>query len=174
MSYIDALSDPLFKKSREGDTIFYPWAVLGKGYVIKPESRGESIRATVKWLNLGAVVVSLMCLQVLNWIYTAILIGVYYIFYATWTRRVTRGMRVSDEPLRLSESMDKTVASFGISYIVLMLVFSLIFVVIGVLMFFAEPQERLFAALAVIFFGAVATWNVFMLRAKLRQRRRQT
>ena len=171
MSFIDSLSDPLFKKSQAGDTIFYPWSVLGKGYVIKPESRVKSIRDTVKWLNFGVIIVSMTCLQALSWVYAAILIGVYYVFYVIWTDHVTKGMRVSGEPLKLSESMGKTVAHCSLGYVVAMLVVSLIFVVLGVWMFFDEPQERLMAALCVLFFGAIAIWNVFMLRAKIRQKR---
>lgn len=174
MSYINFLSDPLFKKSLEGDTLFYPWSVLGKGYVIKPESRAQSVQAKLNWLNLGAMVVTMMCLQVLNWIYTAIVIGVYCVLYAIFTYRVTRGMQVSAERLKPSESLGKTVANFSLPLIVLVLVASIIFVALGVLIFLVEPKERLLASGTIIFFGFSAIVDVFMLRAKLRQRRRQT
>lgn len=173
MSFLDSLSDPLFKKSHTGETIFYPWSVLGKGYVIKPESRVKSIRDTIKWVNFGVLIVSMTSLQVLSWVYAAILIGVYYVFYVIWTGHVTKGMRVSGEPLKISESMGKTVAHYSLAYVVSMLVVSLIFVVLGVWMFFAEPQERLMAALGVLLFGAIAIWNVFMIRTKIRQKGRK-
>ena len=46
MSYLDALVNSLFKKSESGATLFYPWGIIGKGYVVS--SASEHSRYTIR------------------------------------------------------------------------------------------------------------------------------
>lgn len=170
MSFLDSFSDPLFKKSKSGESIFYPWGVLGKGYVVTSDSEADRIRATLKWCNFGAIMVSIMCLQVLGLVYSLIFVGIYYVGYTLWTGSVTKRMAVSSEKLRLSETVERTVIHYSIWYLVLMLVSALVLCILAGIMYFAEPEERFMAAIGFIFFGGCSLWFVYMLYVRRKNR----
>ena len=44
MSYFDGLSDGLCKTDKDGNLIFYPWGILGKGYILPDEHRKKRIK----------------------------------------------------------------------------------------------------------------------------------
>lgn len=48
MNYFESIADSYFKKSNEGKVIFYPWGVLGKGYIIPTEEKAIKIRKSFK------------------------------------------------------------------------------------------------------------------------------
>jgi hypothetical protein len=49
MGYFDGLTDAVFKIDREGKLLFYPWGVLGRGYVLPNDSKKQQVR---KFLSL--------------------------------------------------------------------------------------------------------------------------
>ncbi|MGD9818137.1 MAG: hypothetical protein AB7V04_05475 [Desulfomonilaceae bacterium] len=171
MSFLDSFSDPLFKKSESGESIFYPWGVLGKGYVITSNAEADRIKATVKWCNFCAILVSIMCLQVLGLVYSLIFVGIYYVGYTFWTGSVTKGMAVASEKLRLSETVERMVIHYSPWNLVLMLVLALVLCILSAIMFFAEPEERGMAAIGFIFFGGCSLWFAYMLSVRRKSRR---
>ena len=60
MGYFDGLTDGIFKTDSEGRFLFYPWGVLGKGYVLPDDSKKQEVRQFVSlWykVSLPAIIV---------------------------------------------------------------------------------------------------------------------
>src|SRR3989337_695722 len=52
MGYFDGLTDGLFKKDTLGDILFYPWGMLGSGFIIKSEPKHNQIRRFIKTISI--------------------------------------------------------------------------------------------------------------------------
>ena len=49
MSYFDGIVDGSFKTSEDGALLYYPFGILGKGYVIPNIEKKQEIRKRLKW-----------------------------------------------------------------------------------------------------------------------------
>ena len=49
MGYFDALAEGVFKKNALGNTVFYPWGVLGSGFVVPTDEDRGRIHAFYAW-----------------------------------------------------------------------------------------------------------------------------
>jgi len=52
MAKLDWLTASMFTKDESGNTLFYPWGVLGSGMIIDRPEREEKIRALIKRLSI--------------------------------------------------------------------------------------------------------------------------
>src|SRR5438552_8459156 len=89
MGYFDALAGGSFKQI-DGRWVFYPWGVVGRGYVIPTEQRYVEIRSWVKrslqlWLPLVVVMGILV-----GWLYSFALLPVFSLWYWSRVRRLAQ------------------------------------------------------------------------------------
>ncbi len=47
MGYFDGLTGASFKKDKRGYTVFYPWGIGGRGYIL-PEHKKDDVRRVLK------------------------------------------------------------------------------------------------------------------------------
>ena len=50
--------DQLFQKNERGETLFYPFGMMGRGYLL-PAEREERVRQSMRWLMLVSLVVGI-------------------------------------------------------------------------------------------------------------------
>ena len=89
----------LFKKSDSGATLFYPWGVIGKRYVVSSESEHSRIRSALKVYYVVMFLAMGISIYFLNWFYAAgcTILGIGG--YLVWSSTVTRRLVVSAERL---------------------------------------------------------------------------
>ena len=62
MSFLDRLTDSGFKTNNRGQVVFYPWGVLGKGYVLGSDEKEKQVRRFGKrflLFGLGLVILTI-------------------------------------------------------------------------------------------------------------------
>ncbi|MEI6135692.1 MAG: hypothetical protein WCP72_12020 [Desulfomonile sp.] len=170
MTYLDALVNQLFKKSESGETLFYPWGIIGKGYVVLSESEQSRIRSALKVYYLAMFPAMGVCIY-LNWLYAAGCAILGLGGYAVWSATVTRRLVASAERLRYSESLTQSLPYYSKWVLVVLSLFSFIFFLTGGFMLYIDPSEWVMGSLCLVFFGVATVYFVFMTRTKLRSKR---
>ena len=155
MGYFDALTSGAFKTTQDGRRLFFPWGVLGRGYVLASEQDYDRLHRQIKIYIIVALalVIGTMTLQV----YAAAAVTALLIAgYAAWARHTVRGLNPSDETLSLDESMTSQAITHHAAFLWAAVVVSLLFVVAGIVMLVLDPEEWLTTGAAIIFFGLCA------------------
>jgi hypothetical protein len=171
MSYLDALVNSLFKKSESGENLFYPWGIIGKGYVVSSESELSRIRSALKVYYLVMFLAMGICIYFLNWLYAAGCAILGLGGYAVWSATVTRWMVASAERLRYSESLAQSLPYYSTWVLVVLSLLSFIFFLTGGFMIYMDPSEWMMGLLCLVFFGVATVTLIFMTRTKLRNKR---
>jgi hypothetical protein len=171
MSYLDALVNSLFKKSGSGATLFYPYGIIGKGYVVSSASEHSRIRSGLKVYYVVMFLAMGISIYFLNWFYAAGWTILWVGGYLVWSSTVTRRLVVSAERLRYSESLAQSLPYYSTWVLVVLSLVSFIFVLMGGFIIYIEPSEWLMSLLCMGFFGATTVILVFMTITKLKSKR---
>ena len=166
MGYFDALAGGSFKQI-DGRWVFYPWGVVGRGYVIPTEQRYVEIRSWVKrWLQLWLPLVVVMGILV-GWLYSFALLPVFSLWYWSRVRRLAQELEPATQRLTVGESYRAQARGHSLPMLWLLELGSVAFVVAGGVIFALDPAHGLLGAVTVAFFGACAVAIGFMIRARL-------
>ncbi len=170
-SYFEGLVAGNFKTAADGQRLFYPWNVWGKGYVLPDAHAEQRIRKLLKiyymvWLPLVILTVSI-----------ASSFGFYYAFayafaltpvgllvYGIVVRSLTQRLLSSGERLRLTESLTISASAYSRAILWFLLLASTVFVISGIAMML-DGQVSL-GLFSILFFGACGTMCGYMLRMR--------
>jgi Ca2+/Na+ antiporter len=156
MGYFDALSSACFKTAQDGRRLFFPWGVLGRGYVIESEQDSKRIEHEIKIFMIVSLILVIGFGQfgfyLQSFVVAALLIGVYVVRAWYLLRRLQR----SDERLSLKESTASQARAHSALSLWLLEISSLVMLGGSVLMFFSAPEKRLVAFAGIVLFGAGA------------------
>ena len=168
MGYFDGLVSGAFKKDAAGHTVFYPWGILGKGYVVPSVVEEERLRSFLKTMYM-ILLPGIIIIQVVfgAWVNFVIVIPVYIAWYVMWVRRTTAGMQVSVEKLAMGEAYKNSARSHNLPTLIVLEIFALGFVAIGLWML-SLGKEPVIAGLCVGFFGLCAVAIGYMIKQKVK------
>lgn len=142
MNYFYALAQALFKEDDKGNTLFYPWGVLGKGVVVDSlETKDKIIDFIIQYYIVTFIMIFLMQFVIIFMqmeffdtavIFTAMVLSLVLWYYQKITA-VTHGLVVTTTKLTMSngwESTAKNIPRFmiiaGLVVMVLLMGFSII------------------------------------------------
>jgi hypothetical protein len=162
-----------FKTATDGRRLFFPWGVLGKGYVVAGDADYERIRGMRKiFLGISVILIgAALILQRQSPIAPYSIAVGYVAAYAVWTRFTLAGLPTARERLTMRE----VVASHPKAYSPFLLwpleIVALLFVVGGILVVLKDPSPSLSEFGGIVFFGLCAAVFAYMLvlRASLRR-----
>jgi hypothetical protein len=154
MSYFDAMTNPYFKSAQDGRRLFFPWGILGHGYVVASQEDYERLRR-----RLGAFILIWLLLVVgtvawnLDLGVIAIDLGV--ALYAIWAVYRIRSLNPSDQWQSLPR---RILANSRFFMAFLWLIEFVLLACVGVYLFMlvAKPDDRLITVASAIFFGLCA------------------
>lgn len=154
MGYFDGVTDAYFKTDKDGNTVFYPWGIVGgKGFIL-PESRRLRFRNSIKkHMQIVFLNAILMAAIVRWWIITFFAFPLYLAIYVIWIRKLTEGLEVSTEKLSLKESSINSAKSYDLSTLWILEILSALFVVAGLAMTITSPKNWLIGTLSILFFS---------------------
>ncbi|MBC9251632.1 hypothetical protein A9179_15270 [Pseudomonas alcaligenes] len=168
MGYFEGLTDATFKQDSHGNTLFYPWGVLGKGRILKDAETRDRLRNFV----LLYYKVSLPTIIVLAVLRQWWLLGIAGVVLLAWfllkSRSLLRDCPLSDERLTFKEGYRNSAASHNAFTLWLFLVVSLLFSVGGLLLLLAG--KPLVGLLTLALFGACSVAFIYMLKSKYAKR----
>jgi hypothetical protein len=110
MGYFDGLTEAAFKKDGNGNTVFYPWGVLGKGRVLTDPARAERLRAFVRRYYQVTLPIIIVVGVVRIWSLLAVVVAALVAWFIIRSRQLLAGTAVSDERLTLKEGYRNSAA----------------------------------------------------------------
>jgi hypothetical protein len=156
MGYFDALSSACFKTAQDGRRLFFPWGVLGRGYVIESEQDSKRIEQEIKIFMIVTLILVIGFGEFgsypQSFVIAALLTGVYTVRAWYLICRLQR----SDERLSLKESSASQARAHSALSLWLLEIASLVMLGGGIWMFFGAPEKRLVAFAGIVMFGAGA------------------
>jgi hypothetical protein len=108
MEYFNGLTDATFKTDAKGNTIFYPFWIFGKGYILPGDNKNR-FRLTMKRHLLTCVLLAIAFSMFLNPpLFFFIILPLYFSGYTIWVKKRTAGLAISSVKLTLSDSTGKS------------------------------------------------------------------
>ncbi len=169
MGYFDGLTDGLFKRGSDSRALFYPWGVLGSGYVIPNDEERQKLRDKIKRLYIIILPMAVILPRVIGLALALVLFSIFCVWYRFFARSVTRHLEKSTEVLTIKESMSNSVRSHGWPVLIVLEVGCLVFAVFGIFRLVWSPSWAAGGIVAI--FGILAVGLCIMLFVKARQRR---
>ena len=109
MGFLDALTANSFKKDASGKTVFYPWGVLGKGYILPDQETENKTRAFIIRYYMVCLIsplllpVPIVLYADTGWIYILVFASL-LAWYYLGSRALIARCSVSDRKLTLNEA----------------------------------------------------------------------
>lgn len=164
MGYFDGLTDAAFKTDTQNRQVFYPWGVLGKGYVMRDAEHYHELRGKIKrmyMVTLPAVIINQLVFGVVG---NLIFLPLYIIWYLVMLKRWTSGLEISSEKMTVKEARRNSAKSHNRGTLIFFVIVSVVFVLLGGLMMSdGLVWQGLFCS---VFFGACGVMIGLMLRDK--------
>ena len=170
MGYIDALSEVLFKKDDDGNTVFYKWGVMGRGVVIDTEERKEQIVAFVsKYYLLTFALIFFMQFLILV-MHTEIMrtslvfVGIALLmagWYLQSVSKLTRGLEYSTTRLTMENGWQTTAEKMPRYAIVGGFIAMILLVVLSLATIFFLDSSILWAGILLLPVGIFGTYAYY-------------
>lgn len=166
MGYLDGLTDSSFKTDDEGNTVFYPFGLCGKGRILPDKDSKNDLRMFLKryyQVSLTSMLVALLTLG----LFWSLLIATCYLvpFYYVILNKV-RNFPVSEMTLNISDSMKNSAQSHNRFTLCVLLIVCILFVLASVLIIIINPQFWLLSVSGIVFFGLSGQIFCKMIRFK--------
>ncbi len=176
MGYFDAITSASFKKSAGGQLLFYPYGILGRGYVVPSEAEFEKLRRSYKYMW----VVSFVLIFVVVWILLAAtttwlpfiflpVVAIYLIAFMLWVRARCRNLAPSGEKMTYTEAISNETRGLSSRFLWVFEILSILLILYGVILLIADPSQWLLALVMIVVFAACAFVWARMIRMKQRQ-----
>ncbi|MQR00634.1 hypothetical protein [Glaciimonas soli] len=168
MGYFDGLTSKNFKKDKNGNTLFFPWGVLGKGRVLPDDAAETRVRGFVnRYLKISLpMIIGVTTIAGLKWSTPLLLFfGVWFYF---GTKALVSDYPYSDENLTIKESYANSAASHNKLTLQIIFFCSVLFVLIGIFMAATakSPQQIAIGCFSAVFFGTCGVAIGYMLKKK--------
>jgi hypothetical protein len=162
MGYFDVLTVGCFKTAQDERKLFFPWGILGRGYIIPSERDYLRLQQQIKiCVGVGLVVVvgvASLGSFLVSFVVTALVIG----FYTVWSLYLLRGLQRSDERLSFQEST-RWHAHLAPWVLWLVEIGALVFVADGIFILIVNPRGWPIALLTIVIFGLLAAGVAHMI-----------
>ena len=144
---MDGLAEGLFKRSKTGHLVFYPWGVSGQGYVLDSQVQKEELRSWIQKSIVATLSIAIF-LQITLGVYVILfVIPVALLHYRVSMANKLKDKAVSDEPLGLGEAYRNAALDYRWSTLITMEILAFLLVLGGLYLLIARA-EVLYGALA--------------------------
>ncbi|GIW90597.1 MAG: hypothetical protein KatS3mg109_1029 [Pirellulaceae bacterium] len=123
--------DGLFKKTHDGRVAFFPWGVLGRGYVLPDDQTYLRIHRFVKRSSLAMTPIAIALVVLKAWLLLLFVIAVYYAVYLIRIQALIRGLAATSERLTVAESLRAQAARHSLAFLWVMEAFCILIVAVA-------------------------------------------
>jgi len=154
MGYFEGLTSRKFKTDKEGNTIFYPYGIFGKGYIL-PNGKKEQIQLFIIRYELIFMTIFIVTAIIFNLTFVILLVlcPFYYLGYAIWLNLLTKTFKKSNVKLTFSESIANSARAHNLSTLWLLAIICFLFIVAGIYIIGQSPKGLYIGILSIAFFG---------------------
>ena len=109
MGYFRRLVDSSFKIDGCGNTIFFPWGIWGKGYLLPDKKTEERIRKFITWYHVvGLMLILVTGVFLMLWgVAFAVLIPIAVVIWCLQARHYIKGLKKTEERLTWKDNFKK-------------------------------------------------------------------
>lgn len=164
MRYFEAMANASFKKDSNGNSVFYPWGVIGKGRVVQDEATKITLRkCVIFYYQIMLATAALLGIFKL-WLPAILILTILTLIFNLYVNHLTKNRPICTEQRSLKERYKNYTNNHKTLMLWFMLLMSLLFVLGGIWMFF---KGRLFIGLgAVVIFGLCSAAFILILNVK--------
>lgn len=168
MGYFDGLTSSNFKTTADGRKLFFPWGVLGHGYIIAPED-GERLRKQLKislMIGLALIIVSTFYHSTIGPLALGV---VMFSVHVIWMKFVIRHLQRTEERMSWQESMTTQAGAYGLWMLWSLEIGSILLVFASIGAAVDDPDNRMMGICSAVFFGvcvAVITRMLWLRRRR--------
>ena len=169
MGYFDALTTSSFKTTDDGRRFFFPYGIIGRGFIIPTEDEYHKMRRTVKiymMISLSFVIIATRFPLLIGLAVVAILLIPYFL----WAHVKSRQMQVTQEKLTFKEHELNVTRVHNFLDLWLLELGAIGFVFAGIYILIIAPEKWLIASASILFFGLAAIAFGRMIFVKRKQR----
>jgi uncharacterized protein with PQ loop repeat len=166
--YFNFLTDASFTKDNNGNTLFLPWGIFGKGRIIADELIERKVRSFIILyykVSLPTIIFTIVVFGgIWSFVLTPLLMGWFYLA----TKSLLSGCQYSEEKFYFRENLMKSAKKSNKSTLWLLLLGSFLFVIGGiVVLIIAKSTSDILASVSsIVFFGACTILYAYMLSLK--------
>lgn len=166
MGYFEGLVAASFKSDEKGQVIFYPWGIIGKGYILSSEENEIEVRKFVKLYYIVSLPLIMGIGILLSWLHAFILIPLLIAWYCIAIRKYLQGLSISDIKLTMKDTRTSSAKAYNIVTLWFMLAGSLLLVFAGILILFVNKEEWITALMGIGFFGLCSIEFAYMIKQR--------
>jgi hypothetical protein len=173
MGFLDALTANSFKKDASGQTVFYPWGLFGKGYILpdlETENKARTFFIRFHTVCLISFLPAIVLYVSIGWIYIFVLVPI-LAWYYFGSRVLIAQCSVSDRKLTLKEAfLTGPTKLLGTKTLWMLLIVSILFAAHGLSMVL---RGWFIGALGCLVFGLWAAMLGYMIKEKCSRSRKE-
>lgn len=171
MRYLDNLIDRNFRKNKNGNTVFFPWGIFGRGRVLPDESTEARIRGWVRRnyfvfvpIAIGVAVIS----SIVGWAWSFLLVPVCGVWVHVGTKSLVSGLPYSDERVTLKDFYATEAERHNKFILSIYLLGAVLFVLLGIYEAATSRSlsETTLGLFVIVFSGVFGTAMGYMLKIK--------
>lgn len=168
MGYFEGLTNSVFKKDQSGNTLFFPWGVLGRGRVLPDESAEAKVRAFVSRYYKVSLPTMIGIGVIMGWMWAIALVPFFGAWFYFGSKSLVSDYPYSEDKLTLKEGYSNSAAAHNKVTLWLLFICSVSFTLAGI--FFVSvattPGKLTMRVLATLLFGACSVAIGYMLKVK--------
>jgi hypothetical protein len=168
MGYFEGITDgnSYFKTDKEGNTLFYPWGILGKGYIL-PENRKAKFRSIIKkYLQISLPMDFAIIIFLKWWFIFCFVLPVYLCGYTIWIKKLTKDFAVSAEKLTINEYTTNAARSKNLTTLWICEIIFILGVIAGVFIIIKSPKDWFTGILSILGCGFISYIGGKMIKSK--------
>lgn len=166
---IDWGSNFLFRKTKNGKCVFYPFGVFGFGYLLSKEKKIE-VERILRINNSIFLPITILAAIVFK-LYAFILVFCFGIIYIIEINRIVSGSEKLEERFKLNDANKKLAVSLGLSKCLLLMFCFLFMLGLSILSLFL-PGGRLVSTFAILFFSLFLLDSIYLVKYSLESKKK--
>lgn len=168
MGYFEGLTNASFKKDQAGNTIFFPWGVLGRGRILPDEPTETRVRAFLSRYYKVSLPTIIGVGVIVGWAWSFLLVPIFGAWFYFGSKSLVSDYPYSKDKLTLKEGYTSSAAGHNKVTLWLLFTCSILFVLAGIFIASVATSSSQIAMglFTAIFFGACSAAIGYMLKVK--------
>ncbi len=153
MGYFDGLAASSFKKDSSGKTLYYPFGIFGRGYVIPNDKKEKSIRSSLKRFYVIALPILIGTGILFGWLYAILLLIPVLLWAILLPKSLVKGLHPCATKMKVSDSIDSSARAHSKGMLWFLFLASSFFTLTGLFILISDPEKSILALSTIAFFG---------------------
>ncbi len=168
MKLFEAMASISFKENVSGRTVWYPWGIFGKGYILPDKETEIRIRRFLTRYYMTSLPVIIVSGTFLHWLFVSFIITILIIWHYFMAKSLVASRKMASHKLTVQESLINTARSFNIYALLFLLIISILFLVasFNLMIVGSSTPDKMTGAFGVLFSFICAFVHGYLIKLK--------